>query len=99
MSAYQYTHFLLWIQDRFSATSFESTVMAQVSAEKTTGKSTPFTVHVSDDDLQQLDLLLRITPIAKPTYETSLPGGDRKYGMRRDWLKQAVEEWKSTFDW
>ncbi|KAH0148905.1 alpha/beta-hydrolase, partial [Aureobasidium melanogenum] len=46
-----------------------------------------------------LDALLRMTPMAQPTYETSLPGGDRSFGMRQDWLKQAVWEWKNTFDW
>jgi hypothetical protein len=60
---------------------------------------TPFTVHISEDSLIQLDTLLNITPIAEPTYETSLPDGDRKYGMRHDWLTKAVEEWKTTFDW
>jgi len=35
--------------------------MAQSSTDKTIGKSTPFTVHVPDADLKQLDLLLRIT--------------------------------------
>jgi hypothetical protein len=60
---------------------------------------TPFTVHISDDSLAQLDTLLRLTPIADPTYGTSLPDGSRKFGMRYDWLTKAVEEWRSTFDW
>ncbi|KAH0040661.1 alpha/beta-hydrolase, partial [Aureobasidium melanogenum] len=73
--------------------------MAQSSPDKSTPKITPFTIHISDDDLQQLDTLLRITPIAQPTYETSLAGGDRRFGMRHDWLKQAVQEWRTAFDW
>lgn len=87
------------MRDRVSRTGFWGKDMAKSSTDKTTPRIMPFTVRVSDDDLQQLDLLLRITSIAKPTYENSLPDGDRKYGMRHDWLKQAVEEWKNTFDW
>ncbi|KAH0041822.1 alpha/beta-hydrolase, partial [Aureobasidium melanogenum] len=73
--------------------------MAQSSSDRSTPRITPFTVHIADDDLQHLDALLRMTPMAQPTYETSLPGGDRSFGMRQDWLKQAVWEWKNTFDW
>lgn len=73
--------------------------MAQLSTMSNSANVTPFTVHISDDSLTQLDTLLRLTPIADPTYETSLPDGGRKFGMRYDWLTKAVEEWKSTFDW
>ncbi|KAH0339789.1 epoxide hydrolase 1, partial [Aureobasidium melanogenum] len=62
-------------------------------------KTTPFKVHIPDDDLQHLDTLLRMTPAAQLTYETSLPGNDRKFGMRQDWSKQVVAEWQSAFDW
>ncbi|KAI4726297.1 alpha/beta-hydrolase [Aureobasidium sp. EXF-10728] len=72
--------------------------MAQSGMKKATGK-VPFTVHIPDAELEQLDLLLRVTPIAEPTYETNLPDGNRKFGMRHDWLTKAVEEWRTTFDW
>ena len=73
--------------------------MAQASIGNRNARITPFTVHIPDDSLDQLDTLLSITPIAESTYENSLPNGDRKFGMRRDWLTKAVEEWKTTFDW
>lgn len=41
--------------------------MAQSSTEKTMPKITVFTVHIPDNDLQHLDTLLRITPIAQST--------------------------------
>jgi hypothetical protein len=84
---------------RNSLTLFQDTYMAQSSSDRSTSRITPFTVHIADDNLQHLGALLRMTPIAQPTYETSLPGGDRSFGMRQDWLKQAVWEWKNTFDW
>jgi microsomal epoxide hydrolase len=73
--------------------------MTEPSAMDNRANVTPFTVRISDDSLAQLDTLLRLTPMADPTYETSLPDGSRKFGMRYDWLTKAVEEWKSTFDW
>ncbi|THX54562.1 alpha/beta-hydrolase [Aureobasidium pullulans] len=60
---------------------------------------TPFTVRISDDSLEQLKALLRITPIASQTYESSLPDADRKFGTRHDWLLKAIKEWRDTFDW
>ncbi|THW02293.1 alpha/beta-hydrolase [Aureobasidium pullulans] len=60
---------------------------------------TPFTVRISDDSLEQLKALLRITPIASQTYESSLPDADRKFGIRHDWLLKAIKEWRDTFDW
>ncbi|THX82444.1 alpha/beta-hydrolase [Aureobasidium pullulans] len=60
---------------------------------------TPFTVRISDDSLEQLKALLRITPITSETYESSLPDGDRKFGIRHDWFLKAIEEWGDTFDW
>jgi microsomal epoxide hydrolase len=78
---------------------FHSTGITQSSAMSNRANVTPFTVRISDDSLAQLDTLLRLSPIADPTYETSLPDGSRKSGMWYDWLTKAVEEWKSTFDW
>ena len=73
--------------------------MAQSTSSRNETIITPFTVHISDESLIQLDTLLHITPIAEPTFETSLPDGDRKFGTRHDWLTKAVEEWKTIFDW
>ncbi|THY26078.1 alpha/beta-hydrolase [Aureobasidium pullulans] len=46
-----------------------------------------------------LKALLRITPIASQTYESSLPDADRRFGIRHDWLLKAIKEWRDTFDW
>ncbi|KEQ74205.1 alpha/beta-hydrolase [Aureobasidium namibiae CBS 147.97] len=73
--------------------------MSQQFIGNDNARITPFNVHISDESLDQLDQLLSITPIAEPTYENTLLDGDRRFGMRRDWLTKAVEEWKTTFDW
>lgn len=73
--------------------------MAQLSFDKDNARVTPFTVRIPDDSLDQLDTLLSITSIAEPTYESSLSDGDRKFGMRHDWLVKAVEEWTTAFEW
>jgi len=76
-----------------------SIITAQPSIGRDNARVTPFTVRIPDDSLDQLDTLLSITPIADPTYESSLPDGDRKFGVRHDWLVKTVEEWRTTFDW
>ena len=59
----------------------------------------PFQVQIPDEDLKKLYQLLELTPIASPTYENSLPQGDRKYGVRQDWLSEVKTQWENVFDW
>ena len=58
----------------------------------------PFKVHISDVALEKLNAQLKISHIAKPTYEnSSAPKSD--YGMKREWLIKAKARWEDGFDW
>ncbi|THC99116.1 hypothetical protein EYZ11_001437 [Aspergillus tanneri] len=55
-----------------------------------------FEIHISDEQIQELQLLIRHSKIAPPTFEGQQQ--DRKYGIRTKWLADAREAWKS-FNW
>lgn len=57
----------------------------------------PFKAHVAEDKLQLLKDLVKISPIAAPTFENS--GAGRHFGMQREWLANAKQEWFTNFDW
>ncbi len=67
------------------------------TADQTTVK--PFTVHMPDEDVEHMKALLKLSRVASPCYENSLPDGTRDLGLRRDWLLQAKETWENNFDW
>lgn len=56
----------------------------------------PFTVHHSDEQLEELKQLIKLARIGPATYEGLQE--DRKYGITTDWLRNAREEW-AVFDW
>lgn len=58
-------------------------------------------VNIPQESLDELNFLLKRTPLAPPTYENSLPEAeDRRLGVRRDWLLAAKKHWESGgFDW
>jgi hypothetical protein len=58
-----------------------------------------FDLCFPDADLKQMLDLLKLTPVAEPIYENSLPDGDRHLGLRRDWLTEAKRTWETEFDW
>jgi microsomal epoxide hydrolase len=60
---------------------------------------TPFTVHFPDADLKHMLDLLKLTPVADPVFENSLPDHNRQLGLRRDWLTEAKHIWETQFDW
>lgn len=59
----------------------------------------PFTLRFDDADIKHMLDLLKLTPVAEPVYENSLPDGDRHLGLRRDWLVEAKRVWETEFDW
>ncbi|KAH8887998.1 alpha/beta-hydrolase [Thozetella sp. PMI_491] len=59
----------------------------------------PWKVNIPQQDLDKLVTLLKVTPLAPPTFENSLPGQDRHMGVRRDWLLAAKHYWEADFDW
>ncbi|OJJ69918.1 hypothetical protein ASPBRDRAFT_678370 [Aspergillus brasiliensis CBS 101740] len=56
----------------------------------------PFQVHVSDEQIEELQLLVKLSKLSPPTYEGLQQ--DRKYGITNEWLANAKEAWKN-FDW
>lgn len=60
-------------------------------------ETTPFTVNISDDDLQGLLDLVRLSKLGPQTYENTTAAG--KYGVTHDWMSQAKNHWTSGFDW
>jgi len=57
----------------------------------------PYKAHVPEEKLQLLKDLVKISPIAAPTFENTNAG--RHFGMEREWLIKAKEEWTTSFDW
>jgi microsomal epoxide hydrolase len=61
---------------------------------------TPFELHVEEQKLQDLKTLLRLSPIAKETYENLQDDGSHgKLGVSRKWVVDAKKYWEGEFDW
>lgn len=57
----------------------------------------PFQFRVPDDDIAELKTLLKLSKLGPETYENLQKGG--KYGISREWLVEAKDNWESSFDW
>lgn len=57
----------------------------------------PFKLTVPAVDIQKLHLLLDNLPIADANWENSQQDG--RFGTTRDWLINAVKEWRHNYDW
>lgn len=61
---------------------------------------TPFELHIEDQQLQDLKTLLRLSPIAKDTYENQQDEGNHgQLGVSKKWVKNAKTYWENEFDW
>ncbi|KAF2645905.1 alpha/beta-hydrolase [Massarina eburnea CBS 473.64] len=60
---------------------------------------TPFEIHVSDEQFSDFKTLLRLSPIAKPSYENQESRKPQNLGVTRDWVIQAKTHWQETYDW
>lgn len=61
---------------------------------------TPFELHIEDQQLQDLKTLLRLSPIAKETYENLQDDGSHgQLGVSRKWVEDAKKYWENEFDW
>lgn len=56
----------------------------------------PFTISVPEEQINELQTLVKLAKTAPPTFEGSHDDG--KYGVSTKWLLEAKEEWKK-FDW
>lgn len=76
-----------------------SKLFGQVSASAKQ-QPTPFELHVEDQKLQDLKTLLRLSPVAKETYENLQDDGSHgKFGVSRKWIVVAKQYWEEEFDW
>ena len=55
---------------------------------------TPFTIHVADADLADLNARL-----ARARFPDEIPGSDWTYGTSRAYLESLVRYWRDGFDW
>ncbi|KAE8386397.1 Alpha/Beta hydrolase protein [Aspergillus alliaceus] len=62
-----------------------------------TARVTPsvFTASISQEQLAELQTLVKVGKIAPPTYENSQPG----FGITSNWLTAIREKWINDFDW
>ncbi|KAJ4988845.1 epoxide hydrolase 6 [Stagonosporopsis vannaccii] len=57
----------------------------------------PFTLNISDQDIDEWRQLLRLSKLAPETWEGSQE--DRRYGVTRKWLAETKEYWLNTYSW
>ncbi|CAN9176463.1 unnamed protein product [Alternaria alternata] len=61
---------------------------------------TPFDLHVEEQKLQEFKTLLKLSPVAKDTYENKQDEGSHgKFGVSRQWIVDTKKEWVEKFDW
>lgn len=61
---------------------------------------TPFELHVEEEKLEEFKTLLKLSPIAKETYENKQnEDGHGEFGVSRKWMVDAKKEWLERFDW
>ena len=58
---------------------------------------TPFELHIDDQKLQDFQNLLKLSPIAKQTYENLREDGE--FGVTHKWMVDAKKHWQESFDW
>ncbi|KAK4503298.1 hypothetical protein PRZ48_006726 [Zasmidium cellare] len=66
---------------------------------KTTSNIKPFQLAIPETEVNDMKSLLKLSRLAGPVYENSLPGGKSHLGVRRDWLADAKRVWENDFDW
>lgn len=57
-------------------------------------KMTPYTVHIHEDDIQELKRRLKRT-----RWPDELPGANWDYGIPLSFMKDMIAYWKEEFDW
>jgi hypothetical protein len=57
----------------------------------------PFKTAIPQTKIDDFKTLLRLSPVAEPTYENTQE--DRRYGITAKWLAEAKEQWLHSFDW
>ncbi|KAL0632067.1 hypothetical protein Q9L58_009052 [Maublancomyces gigas] len=56
---------------------------------------TPFKIAIPQKDIDDLEVLLRLSKLPPPTYEGSL----KQYGVTNAWMKEMKAYWETSFNW
>ena len=56
-----------------------------------------FQLSISDQDLADFNILLRLSKLAPRTYENLQ--NDGRYGVTYEWMSKAKEYWETKYDW
>lgn len=60
----------------------------------------PFELHVDEQKLQDFKTMLRLSPVAKETYENLQDDGSHgRFGVSRKWIHDTKKYWEHDFDW
>jgi len=60
----------------------------------------PFELHFDEQKLQDFSTLLKLSPVAKETYENLQEHGNHgKFGVNRKWMVEAKKHWVESFNW
>lgn len=65
-------------------------------------KPTPFSLHVSDENLSQLTSLVKAGVVGAPTFYNThslVDNVEYAFGATRDWFSAAKDQWANNFDW
>lgn len=57
----------------------------------------PFTLQTPDTDLEALQTLLNLSPLAPETWENTT--STKNFGISRAWLAAAKQTWQTSFSW
>lgn len=61
---------------------------------------TPFELCFEEQKVQDLKTLLRLSPVAKETYENLQNAGSHgEYGVSREWIVKTKKYWEEEYDW
>jgi len=60
-------------------------------------KPIQFELHIDEQKLEDFKTLLKLSPIAKDTYENTREDGE--FGVTRKWMMDAKKQWEDSFDW
>ncbi|KAI8932687.1 hypothetical protein NX059_010181 [Plenodomus lindquistii] len=68
--------------------------------EGTTQQPTPFELKIEEQKLKDFKDLLRLSPVAKETYETLRDGEEHGgFGVSRGWIEKTKRVWEEEYDW
>jgi hypothetical protein len=60
----------------------------------------PFNVAFDEQKLEEMRTLIRLSPVAKETFENrDGQGDDWRFGVPREWMLNAKRVWSEEFDW